>query len=314
VEDRISALPDDILLQILERLGCARAAAHTGLLARRWRGLWARLPKLNFHHIAPGPLDAALAMVARPAPLLSLLDIHFFNHHMLEPARVSSLLRAAAALAPAEFVFYVSGGIPPGPVRLPCFDRTVSIKLDLYYARFTLPRAGGFPALESLHLENCYMDITDMLSRCPRLKKLWVLDWNSGSIVLHLETLEDLALYANTQIRHINIVAPALKKLYLNAHRGIHKKFTLSFSAPALEDLTWKRECQAISSRFGVQWRMWSLTFSTCLQPLGHNNSESMCLHPLRRPRVGVLSLNLGTNVRLLVSCSLPLLQWTEVI
>jgi hypothetical protein len=31
-------LPDDILLEILERLGCARAAAHTGLLVRRsWR-------------------------------------------------------------------------------------------------------------------------------------------------------------------------------------------------------------------------------------------------------------------------------------
>lgn len=121
-EDRISPLPDDMLLQILVRLGCARAAAHTGLLVRRWRGLWARLHKLTFHRISPDPLDAALAMVARLAP--SLLDIHFFHHHMLEPARVSSLLRAAAALAPAEFVFYVSGGLPPGSVELPCFDRT----------------------------------------------------------------------------------------------------------------------------------------------------------------------------------------------
>uniref|UniRef100_K3YL08 F-box domain-containing protein n=1 Tax=Setaria italica TaxID=4555 RepID=K3YL08_SETIT len=239
-EDRISPLPDDMLLQILVRLGCARAAAHTGLLVRRWRGLWARLHKLTFHRISPDPLDAALAMVARLAP--SLLDIHFFHHHMLEPAR-----------------------------------------LDLYYVGFTLPPAGGFPALESLHMENCHIDITDMLPRCPLLKKLW-----------------ELAVYANRQIRHINIVAPALKKLYLDAHCGIHKKFTLSFSAPAVEDLTLKRECRAISYRFGVIWRMWSLTFSTCLQPLGHtqlaNNSESMYLYPLHRPR-GVLSLNLETNV-----------------
>nr|XP_034601171.1 F-box/LRR-repeat protein 25-like [Setaria viridis] len=149
-EDRISALPDDMLLHILVRLGCARAAAHTGLLVRRWRGLWARLPKLTFHRISPDPLDAALAMVARLAP--SLLDIHFFNHHMLEPARVSSLLRAAAALAPAEFVFYVSGGLP----------------VTTWFR--------GFPALESLHMENCHIDITDMLTRCPLLKKLWVLD------------------------------------------------------------------------------------------------------------------------------------------
>ncbi|GJN32321.1 hypothetical protein PR202_gb20820 [Eleusine coracana subsp. coracana] len=43
-EDRISALPDDMLLQVLSRLRWARAAAHTGLLARRWRGIWAAFP------------------------------------------------------------------------------------------------------------------------------------------------------------------------------------------------------------------------------------------------------------------------------
>ncbi|KAL6639245.1 hypothetical protein ACP70R_022975 [Stipagrostis hirtigluma subsp. patula] len=37
--DLISALPDDMLLEVLARLRCARAAAHTSLLSRRWRGL-----------------------------------------------------------------------------------------------------------------------------------------------------------------------------------------------------------------------------------------------------------------------------------
>ncbi|CAL5086746.1 unnamed protein product [Urochloa decumbens] len=297
-EDRISALPDDMLLKILARLGCARAAAHTGLLARRWRGLWARLPELTFHRIAPAPLDAALAMVARPAP--SLLDIHFFNHHGFEPARVSSLLRAAAALAPSEFVLHVTGGIQPGPVELPCFNRTTSIKLDLFCVCFTLPPAGGIPVLESLHLENGHIDGADMLPLCPRLRKLWALDWKSDSVVLHSEALEDLAVYATRQIRHIDIVAPAVKKLYLVAHYGVRKEFSLSFSAPAVEDLTWKCETKAISYRFGVIWRMWSLTFSTFLQPLGNNqlanNSEIMPSQAQHR-RVGVLSLNLETNV-----------------
>ncbi|CAL5082942.1 unnamed protein product [Urochloa decumbens] len=296
-EDRISALPDDMLLKILARLGCARAAAHTGLLARRWRGLWARLPELTFHRIAPAPLDAALAMVARPAP--SLLDIHFFNHHGFEPARVSSLLRAAAALAPAEFVLHVTGGIQPGPVELPCFNRTTSIKLDLFSVCFTLPPAGGFPALESLHLENGHIDGAGMLPLCPRLRKLWALDWKLDSVVLHSEALEDLAVYATRQIRHIDIVAPAVKKLYLVAHYGVRKEFSLSFSAPAVEDLTWKCETKAISYRFGVIWRMWSLTFSTFLQPLGNNqlanNSEIMPSQAQHR-RVGVLSLNLETS------------------
>ncbi|CAN6211600.1 unnamed protein product [Urochloa humidicola] len=287
-----------MLLQILARLRCARAAAHTGLLARRWRGLWARLPELTFHCIAPAPLDAALAMVARPA--LSLLDIQFLNHHTFEPARVSSLLRATAALAPAEFVLHVTGGIQPGPVELPCFDRTAAIKLDMYYVGFTLPPAGGFPALESLHLENGHIDVAGMLPRCPRLRKLWVLDWNSDSVMIHSEALEDLAVYATRQIQRIDIVAPAVKKLYLVAHYGIRKDFSLSFSAPAVEDLEWKCECRAISYRFGVIWRMWNLTFSTFLQPLGNNqlaNNSEIAPSQAQHRRVGILSLNLETDV-----------------
>ncbi|KAF8644550.1 hypothetical protein HU200_066403 [Digitaria exilis] len=216
--DRISAMPDDLLLQILAGLGCARAAAHTGLLARRWRGLWARLPRLTFHCVVPGLLGAALAMVAGDPTPPSLIDIHFSDHHMIEPARITSLLAAAAALAPEEFVFHRRGDT-------------------------TWPR--GFPALESLHLENCHMDINDMLRRCPRLRKLRVLDWNSESVVVALTALEELAVRATVQIRRINIVAPALKKLYLDAHCGIHKEFSLSFSAPAVEDFIWKSESRA---------------------------------------------------------------------
>lgn len=289
-EDRISSLSDDILLKILARLGCARAAAHTGLLARRWRGLWARLPAFTFHCIAPDPLDAALAMVARPAP--SLIDIEFLNHHELEPARVSSFLSAAAALSPAELVVRVVGGIPRNPVELPCFDRTASIKLNLYFVGFTLPPAGGFPALESLDLENCYIDLSDLLPRCPRLRKLCIHFWNSESVMVNSPSLEDLSVYANFHIQHLEIVAPALKKLYLNANHGISKDCSLSFSAPAVENLTWKCECRALSYMFGVIWRLWNLELHTCLEPLG-----PLCLQSQHLPRDGILSLGLETDV-----------------
>ena len=64
-------------------------------------------------------------------------------------------------------------------------------------------------------------------------------------------------MLADAQIRHLQIVAPVLKKLYLDANRGIHKDCSLSLSAPAVEDLTWKCESEATSNRFGVIWRMW---------------------------------------------------------
>ncbi|CAL5082999.1 unnamed protein product [Urochloa decumbens] len=282
-EDRISALPDDMLLQILARLGCARAAAHTGLLARRWRGLWARLPEFTFHHIAPSHLDAALAMVARPAP--SILDIQF-NHHRFEPARVSSLLRAAAALAPAEFVLCVAGATQPG----------------------------GFPALESLHLENGHIDGADMLPLCPRLRKLWALDWKSDSVVLHSEALEDLAVYANRQIRHINIVAPAVKKLYLVAHYGIHKEFSLSFSAPAVEDLTWKCESKTLQ-RLKVTldaYEMGDACYADCRCDQPNNwRSQSISLISLKEIEVRRCSDHEVDLLKILLRCATGLKRVT---
>ena len=50
----------------------------------------------------------------------------------------------------------------------------------------------------------------------------------------------------------------------MDAHRGIDNDCNVVFAAPAVEDLTWKCECKALrplTYRFGVIWRMWSLTF-----------------------------------------------------
>ncbi|KAF0906686.1 hypothetical protein E2562_012259 [Oryza meyeriana var. granulata] len=56
--DLISELPDDVLLVILARLRCARAAAATGILYRRWHGLWEKLPEVSIRGVSPDALDA----------------------------------------------------------------------------------------------------------------------------------------------------------------------------------------------------------------------------------------------------------------
>ena len=45
-ENSISGLSDELLQEILVRLGSARAAAGTSVLSRRWRHVWADVPKL----------------------------------------------------------------------------------------------------------------------------------------------------------------------------------------------------------------------------------------------------------------------------
>ncbi|KAJ4759951.1 hypothetical protein LUZ62_070326 [Rhynchospora pubera] len=46
--DRLSSLPDDILIHILSFLR-TREAVQTCILSKRWRNTWASVPVLNFH-------------------------------------------------------------------------------------------------------------------------------------------------------------------------------------------------------------------------------------------------------------------------
>ena len=70
-EDRLSALPNDVLVLILLKL-TTRAAARTSVLARSWRRVWALLPTLSFDETAdPGRLRDALD--GHEVPVRSLL-------------------------------------------------------------------------------------------------------------------------------------------------------------------------------------------------------------------------------------------------
>ncbi|KAL4563346.1 hypothetical protein LXL04_027387 [Taraxacum kok-saghyz] len=48
-EDRISALPDCLLLEILDRLPYTNQAIKTGSLSKRWKHVWTSVPSLIFH-------------------------------------------------------------------------------------------------------------------------------------------------------------------------------------------------------------------------------------------------------------------------
>ncbi|GJN32305.1 hypothetical protein PR202_gb20803 [Eleusine coracana subsp. coracana] len=223
--DRISALPDDLLLDILARLRCARAAAHTCLLARRWRRLSTRLPALAFHAVSTDQLDAALA--TSTCPSLSLLDIRIPCHIgvTIENTRISTWMRAAVRLAPAELYYQDviicgnSGLDVDREVELPCFQRTTSIKLEVYGAYFVLPpaAAGDLPLLESLSLESCQVDLGDLVPRCPRLRKLQIFGrWDLDSLKVDSTSLQELDVDISAdslKIRHVDIVAPMLKEL-----------------------------------------------------------------------------------------------------
>ncbi|XBH75645.1 hypothetical protein VPH35_102387 [Triticum aestivum] len=183
-DDFISPLPDDMLLQILLCLCCTRAAARTGVLSRRWRGLWARLPGLTFRDVPTGVVKAALGCVPRRTSM-SLLDVRLTRSvskasRKLDDAHAKMLLRAAERLSPEELVFILPREIvfkpgPPASIVMPCFRRATSIELDTGFLCVKPPQSGGkLPALERLSLSGNIVDIGAFLDRCPRLHLLSV--------------------------------------------------------------------------------------------------------------------------------------------
>ncbi|KAF8759199.1 hypothetical protein HU200_010227 [Digitaria exilis] len=270
--DHISALHDDLLLHILARLGCTHAAARTGLLSRRWRGLWNRLPELVLREVEPGSLDAVLADVvarfrpqSRPQPPLSLLDVRSPHDHIFSSvAQITSLFDAAAALQPESLVVSVTAA-RPGVVTLPRLDHTKSITQDVCRVHLVPPQDqdGGMPALESLSLRRYDGIETLRLDRFSALRSLSVSDWRRDSILICQPFLEELVLMASVQLRRVWIAAPSLKKLTFHARAGVADDFSLHYVAPKVEDLLWQCTNYASHARFGDIWTPRMVTINT---------------------------------------------------
>jgi hypothetical protein len=254
-----------MLLQILVHLRCARAAAHTSSLSRRWHGLWRHLFELSFCDMPLDAVDAALQQVACPA--LSRLEIEIpERHRILDPARVSALLNAAAGLAPVDLVIDVCGHCKDRdiPIEIPCFERATSIKLRIDNLYLTPPPGGvEFPALERLSVAGCFIDMVGLIRRCPHLRVLKVRScFGLGTIKVHSPTIEELVLKNNGWLSNLDIMAPVLKRFTLRA--TMDSDFNVLFSAPMVEDLWWSYSCAVQSVGIGeLLWRLRSLDLWT---------------------------------------------------
>ncbi|CAD6264518.1 unnamed protein product [Miscanthus lutarioriparius] len=326
-EDRLSGLPDDLLILVLVRLQCACEAARKSVLSRRWAGLWKQLPELTFDGVDGDSVKAALACVTRPT--IELLDIRL--KAMVAPGDVSSLLGAAAPLAPDKLIVTLEKSINPFEAdELPCLSRTTSLQLtaqDLYVAP---PLFGEFTSLKSLFLHSCRIDLGALLPVCPCLSILKISDyWGGDAITVHSSSLEELSMDITSCDAYddgcIDIVAPVLKKVKVEAGRA--NILRVSFLAPVVEELCWSLKYNSLhlySDFFMVtgEWCLGGIGFLMSLFPQlmdvegdGERQSITEAIARLPVTNFSVLELYISAKAHVigpLVSCLLQILPATQ--
>jgi hypothetical protein len=190
MDDRISDLPDELLLGILNQLRSLPAAARTSVLSRRWRRVWASVPDIV---LISGPtqraasfvdmVDAALAAyTADPSvPLRSVQIIAPFGYCDVPAGRVAAWLLFASRQRLAGKLDLRADLHPgkqlPKEVDLPPFERVRGIFLALgeqFHLR--LPPVGVFATLADLEITLATMDARTLevmvSTQWPRLRKL----------------------------------------------------------------------------------------------------------------------------------------------
>uniref|UniRef100_A0ACD6AEZ3 Uncharacterized protein n=4 Tax=Avena sativa TaxID=4498 RepID=A0ACD6AEZ3_AVESA len=265
-EDRIGALPDDLLVLVLARLGCVRAAVRTGVLAHRWRGLWARLRHVFFRDVPLPSLKGALKRIPCPPPAVSLLEIRIpmargrkhrraiSQRLRILAAAIRSLLRAAARLDPEELVFVL-------PSDFIC-------KYSPMFFLHLPPAAVNFLALHTLSLSGCIVGLDSLLSHCPRLRVLRLKFSDHGFhedlksfMSLHSASLQELSVEAeNAYMDTVDLVAPQLKQLTVSLKA--YGNLNISILAPSLEKLSWQWSYPFDVIKFGL-WRTSKLRLQT---------------------------------------------------
>ncbi|CAO1941670.1 unnamed protein product [Urochloa humidicola] len=119
--DRISALPDELILSILAWLPSTAAAARTSTVSRRWRRIWTSVPELSFQVDEQRPLradsttaeavDAALGAYSDSATL-NCLTIDVVAGASLPASRVEAWLSFASLRLAGELRLSLPGGAP----------------------------------------------------------------------------------------------------------------------------------------------------------------------------------------------------------
>ncbi|GMJ07184.1 hypothetical protein HRI_004387600 [Hibiscus trionum] len=230
LEDKITTLPDDILLTILSLLTFKEAVA-TSILSRRWRYLWTSLPSLHFryeyvvqkdsrdnslqhYHKVHGVYeDRCIQMVNQVLRGRKGQELQEFGIHYPLLERSTCHIDLWVAFAIAIGVSKLELNFSPYPYLIPiCFDKNYSIPLDLFDKT-----KGMEPFL--VQLEHVFSIPTSYLKVQDRFKSLRELilkfvdltDEHFETILSNCTSLECLHLNHSSRLVNVKHTAPHMK-------------------------------------------------------------------------------------------------------
>ncbi|KAL6614987.1 hypothetical protein ACP70R_037257 [Stipagrostis hirtigluma subsp. patula] len=184
-EDRISALPDEILCAVVSRLPI-KDAVRTAAISPRWRRIWRSTPLVLYDaHLFPSHEPARSAVIDRvltghPGPLRTVHLAYCFFGADEDDRRLAQWSRLLAAGGVEDLVFVSQP--PPVDMGLPADILRCTNLHRLYLGFWTFPDtsnlpdgAGVFPHLREFVLLNTLVedrDLDHMLASSPALETL----------------------------------------------------------------------------------------------------------------------------------------------
>ncbi|CAN6180973.1 unnamed protein product [Urochloa humidicola] len=228
-EDRLSELPDEVLVLILLNLRTAEAA-QTSVLSRRWRRVWALLPELELT-FPSAPDGIAAALDAHQVDLQSLFVV-------IPDASAGSMtpwFSAAARRVSGTLFFHnmlrdrddddtnAAEEEEEEAFELPCFERATLVYLKLGHLGVSFLPAGVFARLTHIFLDHvrfaagaCSLGAAVSSPRCPCLDRLIVRNADGvGDLAIDSASLKELQLTKVRGLWRLAVAAPALRNLTL---------------------------------------------------------------------------------------------------
>ncbi|TKY74422.1 putative F-box/FBD/LRR-repeat protein [Spatholobus suberectus] len=186
-EDRLSDLPDCVLLHILTFLN-AKHAVRTCVLSTRWKNLWKRLPTLILHSSDFWTFRGFTKFVSRLLSLrdtsLALLKLDFERHGCIEPQLLKRIVKYAISHNVQQLAVSVKCDIRDIPQCIFSCHTLTSLKLSVchrgyIYGSTLFPNSLNLTALTALHLQHFTFcksddDVAEPFSACNRLSDLTI--------------------------------------------------------------------------------------------------------------------------------------------